>query len=128
MVTAGEAMGSREQLGRVVPLLRRASEEADGDTSAGILAGLKEEVSRLGEEGSAARLKELEGRFPTLDEGGRKNLDNFMRSGLHKVKATLLKEIEAFEGSGQPSGGGAVREWLLKSRERYEKWLSALPL
>jgi hypothetical protein len=37
-----------------------------------------------------------------LDEVLSKNLENFMRAGLHSVKATLLKEIETLEKTGQP--------------------------
>lgn len=124
-VTGAEMSGSRTQLGRVVRLLRTAREAAEDDT-AGALPGLKEEVSRLGEDAGAAQLNTLHGQYPTLSADARPNLVNFTRFGLHKVKTTLLKDIEAFEREPRPPGGEALRGWLSKTRERYERWLSAL--
>jgi len=127
-VTRAERVGSKTQLGRVVPLLRTAREAADGGDLKSVLVGLKEDVSRLGEDAGAAQLKELQNRYPTLSDEGKRNLANFLRTGLHKVKTAVLKDIEAFERGTRPASGGAVGEWLLKTRERYEKWLSALSL
>jgi hypothetical protein len=61
-----------------------------------------------------------------LDEVLCKNLANFMRAGLHSVKATLLKEIETLEKTGQPQRNVLSKEWISKTQEKYERWLSAL--
>jgi hypothetical protein len=123
-VTRAQVMGSATQLKRVLPLLQTTLESTAG-TDGDVLTRLKETVSLLGEDAAPAQLNELEGQFPTLKEGERKNLENFVRSGLHNVKATLLKEIAAFEKAGQPTSSLASG-WLLKTRDKYERWLSAL--
>jgi hypothetical protein len=124
-VINAQRAGNKTQLGRVIPILQTARESAD-DAGVSVLTRLKEAASLLSEDADPARLKESQNQFPTLNEGERKNLVNFMRSGLHKVKATLLKEIEAFEKKGQPMSGGLTREWISETKERYERWLSAL--
>ena len=73
-----------------------------------------------------AQLKELEEQFPNLNVNERENLANFIKSGLNYVKTTLVKEIDAFEKGGQQRNRNLIREWLVKTKERYEKWLSAL--
>ena len=127
-VNRAERAGNKAQLERVVPLLRAAREAADGGDLKSILAGLKQDVAHLGEDAGAAQLKELQNRYPTLNDEGKGNLANFLRTGLHKVKTAVLKDIEAFESGATATSGGAAGEWLLKTRERYEKWLSALSL
>lgn len=124
-VTRAGAAGSKEQLGRVLPLLQAARESSAG-ADENPLAGLKRAVSLLAEDVDPVRLKEVQDQFPTLDEGGKANMANFMRAGLHAVKATLLKEVEAFERAGRPQGGVSLREWVSKTEEKYERWLSAL--
>lgn len=124
-VTKAQVMGSRTQLKRVMSLLQTVWESAD-NTDVDALTRLRELVSLLSEDADPAQLKELQGQFPTLSEGERKNLANFVRSGLHNVKATLLKEIEALQKQGQPTSGSSVREWIPKTKDRYERWLSAL--
>jgi hypothetical protein len=124
-VTKARMMGSKRQLRRVLPLLQTAWESTDG-RDGNVLTTLKEAVSLLSEDADPAQLNELQSQFPTVDEGGRKNLANFVRSGLHHVKATLLKEIEAFEKAGRPTGGSSAREWIGKTQANYERWLSAL--
>ena len=124
-VTRATMAGSKTQLRRVIPLLQAARESVEGgDVNA--MGKLKEAVALLGEDTDPAQLKEIQDQFPTLNEGERKNLANFVRSGLHQVKATLLKEIEAPEKGGQLVGDSLAGEWIAKTKERYEKWLSAL--
>ena len=118
-------IGSKAQLERVVPLLRAASEQTGGRYTDAIVR-VKEMVSLLSEEVEAAHLNELKDRMPTLSEGERKNLAGFVKFGLHTVKATLLKEIEVIETERQPMTDSSLREWLIKTKERYEKWLSML--
>jgi len=38
----------------------------------------------------------------------------------------LLKEIAAFEKEGQLTSGSSVTEWVGKTKDRCEKWISAL--
>jgi hypothetical protein len=37
-----------------------------------------------------------------------------------------MQEIDAFEKGGQQIKSNQIRDWLGKTKERYEKWLSAL--
>jgi len=124
-VTRAQMVGSKVQLGRVIALLQ-AAREPTGEINVRALTGLKEAISVLSEDVDPGQLKDLQAQFPSLDEGAKKNLANFVRSGLHKVKATLLKEIAAFEKEGQLTSGSSVTEWVGKTKDRCEKWVSAL--
>jgi hypothetical protein len=124
-VTKANMMGSKAQLVRVIALLQAAREPA-GELNVRTMTGLKEAISVLSEDADPGQLKDLQAQFPSLDEGAKKNLANFMRSGLHSVKVTLLKEIEAFEKEGQPTSGSSVTEWVGKTKDKCEKWVSAL--
>jgi len=117
-------VGSKTQLRRVLRLLQGVK-ESTASFDENPLAKLKKSVSLLGEDFEPNQLKALQDEFPTLDEVLCKNLANFMRAGLHSVKATLLKEIETLEQTGQPQRS-LSKEWISKTQEKYERWLSAL--
>jgi hypothetical protein len=124
-VTRAQTMGSKTQLRRVLQLLQ-SIHESTADLDENALTGLKKSVSLLGEDVDPNQLKELQDQFPTLDEGQRQGPSNFMRAGLHSVKANLLKEIETFEKTGQSQRSVLIKEWISKTQEKYERWLSAL--
>ena len=118
-------VGSKAQLRRMLPLVQ-ASWESTDTTGEEMLTRLKESVWLLGEDIDPAQLKELKGQFPTLNEDERKNLANFARFGLNKVKSTFLKDMNALGKAGRPLSRSSVREWLSKTRDDCERWLSAL--
>jgi hypothetical protein len=124
-VTKAQMAGSKTQLRRVLQLLQSVQESTDGFDE-NPLTGLKKSVSLLNEDFEPNQLKELQDEFPTLDEVLCKNLANFMRAGLHSVKTTLLKEIETLEKAGQPQRSVLIKEWISRTQEKYERWLSAL--
>jgi hypothetical protein len=121
----GQMMGCKVQLGHVLPLLKTALEATDGD-QADALRDVKESVLDLSEEVDTPRLKELQDQFTGLNAGEKNILSNYIKWGLHHVKATLVKEIDAFEERGQQTNSSQIREWLGKTKEKYEKWLSAI--
>jgi hypothetical protein len=123
--TKADTAGTKTQLKRVLSLLQTASEPTDG-TGEDVLIKLKEAVSLFSEDIDPAQLRQLGDQFPTLNEDQRKNLPNFLRAGLHRVKSAFLKEVEALAGAGRPLSGSSVREWISKTRDQYERWLSAL--
>jgi hypothetical protein len=122
--TKAQTVGSKTQLRRVLQLLQSV-QESTAELDENALTGLKKSVSLLSEELEPNQLKEVQDEFPTLDEGGRQNLGNFQRTGLHMVKADLLKEIETFEKTGQQQRSVLIK-WVSKTQEKYERWLSAL--
>jgi len=124
-VTKAQTVGSKTQLRRVLQLPQSVKESTAGFDE-NPLTGLKKSVSLLSEDFEPNQLKELQAEFPTLDEVLCKNLANFMRAGLHSVKAMLLKEIETFEKKDQPQSSILINEWISKTQEKYERWLSAL--
>jgi len=124
-VTKAQAAGSKTQLRRVLQLLQSVKESTAGFDE-NPLTGLKKAVSLLSEDFEPNQLKELQAEFSTLDEVSCKNLANFLRAGLHSVKAMLLKEIETFEKKGQPQSSVLINEWISKTQEQYERWLSGL--
>jgi hypothetical protein len=124
-VTKAQMVGSKAQLGRVLALLQ-AARVLGGETDVRALTELKEAISALSEDPDPGQLNNVLDKFPRLDEAGKKNLAGFVRSGLHSVKATMLKEIEAFEKDGQPTSGSLVNEWVGTTKDRCEKWVSAL--
>jgi hypothetical protein len=124
-VTKAQTAGSKTQLKRVLQLLQSVQESSAGfDESP--LPGLKKSVSLLSEDFEPNQLKQLQDEFPTLDEVLCKNLANFMRAGLHTVKATLLKEITTLEKTGQPRRSVLIEKWISKTQDKYERWFSAL--
>ena len=124
-VTKAQMVGSKTQLRRVLQLLQSVQESTAGFDE-NPLTGLKKSVSLLSDDSEPNELKKLQDEFPTLDEVLFKNLTNFMRAGLHIVKATLLKEIETFEKTDQPQRSVLIKEWISKTQEKYQRWLSAL--
>src|SRR6185369_11570939 len=124
-VIKAQSAGSKTQLKRVLRLLQGVKDSAAG-VDENPLAELKKSVSLLSEDFEPNQLKALQDEFPTLDEVLFKNLANFMRAGLHSVKATLLKEIDTLEKTGQPQRSVLSEEWISKTQEKYERWLSAL--
>jgi hypothetical protein len=121
----GNMMGCKVQLGHALPLLKTALEATEGGR-VGALLDMKERALALSEEVDASRLKELQDQFPSLDVNEKNILSNYIKWGMHHVKATLIKEIDSFEKGGQQTNSNQIREWLGKTKERYEKWLSAL--
>ena len=124
-VTRAKMVGSKTQLSRVLLLLQSVQESTAGFDE-NTLTGLKKSVSLLSEDFEPNQLKKLQNEFPTLDEVLCKNLANFMRAGLHSVKATLLKEIETLEKTDQPQRGVLIKAWISETQEKCERWLSAL--
>jgi hypothetical protein len=124
-VAKAQVMGSKTQLKRVMSLLQTVWESAN-NTDVDALTRLKEGVSLLSEDVDPGQLQALQRQFPTLDDGGRNNLANFVRWGLHNVKATLLKEMESLQKQGQRTSGSSVMEWIPKTKDKYERWFSAL--
>jgi hypothetical protein len=124
-VTKAQRAGTKTQLRRVLQLLQSVKESTAGFDE-NPLTRLKKSVSLLSEDFEPNQLKKLQDGFPTLDEVLCKNLANFMRAGLHSVKAKLLKEIETLEKTGQPERSVLIKEWISKTQEKYERWLSAL--
>lgn len=121
----GQMMGCKVQLGHVLPLLKTALEATDGD-QADALRDVKETVLDLSEEVDTSRLKELQDQFPGLNAGEKDILSNYIKWGLRHVKGALVKEIDVFEERGQQTDSSQIREWLGKTKEKYEKWLSAI--
>ena len=123
-VTKAQTAGSKTQLRRVLQLLQSV-QNSTASVDENPLTGLKRSVSLLSEDVEPTQLNKIQDDFPTLDEVLSKNLANFMRAGLHSVKATLLKEIETLEKTGQPQRS-VLTEWISKTQEEYQRWLSAL--
>ena len=86
--------GNKTQSARVIPILQTAQDSAD-DAGASVLTRLKEATSLLSDDADPARLKESRNRFPTLSEGERENLVNFM-----KVRATSCEGHTAKRNRG----------------------------
>jgi hypothetical protein len=118
-------MGYKAQLGRVLSILR-ASLDGNGAPSPKILLDIKEKVLALNEEVDPARLEELQDQFTDLNSDQKRNFPNFIKGGLRFVKSTLTKEIDTFTRENQRPNAGSTREWLVNTKERYEKLLSAL--
>ena len=124
-VTKAQMMGNKTQLKRVLSLLQTAGVLTDG-IDENLLPRLREDVSLLSDDSDPSQLTKLWDQFSNLDEGGEAESDKFARSGLHQVKTYLLKELEAREKTGQPMSGSFARDWILKTQDRYNQWLSVL--
>jgi hypothetical protein len=124
-VIKAQMTGCKIQLSRVLPLLQSALDGVS-DNPVRALQEMKERVLAAREEVESSQLKELQDQFSNLGAEEKKNLAGSVKWGLHYVKVTVGKEIDAFEKGNRQMSGETIREWLLKTKERYEKWFAAL--
>lgn len=98
-------LGEKTQLGRALPLVRKALESADADTEA--LDKLRNEMLAL-----------------KVEKGD--NLSDDFSLGLHDRKSHLIQQIEKLRHHPQSGTGVKTREQLTELKSQLEKTLSKL--
>lgn len=121
-------IGRKIQIGKIIPLIQNALNHTDSNISQAI-ASFKEQVASLTSNAEEEVVSKLHEAFPKLAEKTKAELKTSIEVALNGMKFDLLKSLQAFEkASPQPIDANAFRSWLIKSKERYEKWLSNLQL
>jgi hypothetical protein len=119
--------GRRLQIARLASLLREAGGSPDAGTRAGLMA-LRARVNALDERFDPAAFALLLSQFPAFDARTTHGLNSSTEFELHYRKNELLLMLEKIEGMDK--GGDAlpgVRDWLLRTADIYETWLTRLP-
>lgn len=111
-------LGSRLDVGRILPLLDDASSATDAVAA---FDALRAQLSSLSYEPEEAEVASLQRALPTLDQA---ELRASVDAAIHLVRSRLLEKLDA-----QKQSGGSVRDyndWLVRTRQFYSKWLFAL--
>jgi hypothetical protein len=114
----GGVLGSRLDVGRILPLLDDASSATDAVAA---FDALRAQLSSLSYEPEDAEVASLQRALPTLDQA---ELRASVDAAIHLVRSRLLEKLDA-----QKQSGGSVRDyndWLVRTRQFYSKWLLAL--
>jgi hypothetical protein len=119
-------IGEKTQVGKVVPLFQDALNEKDPNVSQAI-EKFRMSVDSLSKEVDPDVLRKLQEAFPGLNQEAKAGLKIPLEVSLNRVKFDLLKSLQELErANGQSLNAGVFQEWLAKTKERYEKWLSRL--
>ncbi|HLG17372.1 MAG TPA: hypothetical protein VJH03_23200 [Blastocatellia bacterium] len=125
-VRAGRA-GRKLGLARLLSLFQDVAAERTDSDPARTLAKLKAAASAIGDDFDDVIVEELLAEVPSPGDKVRQNLAISVQVGIHTVKRAVLEEIEVFEKNrGDHSDAAALRDWLARSRAKYEEWLGRL--
>lgn len=115
--------GYQIQVKRVLALIQNILDSSDNDAAA--LEKLKSQVSNLRIDVDPSAADAIISKYPNLPKDYSKTnvISNVMRN-LTSVKEMALREIEDFnESAAGTNKTGAIREWLIKAKLRYEAML-----
>jgi len=122
----GFLIGERLQLGKLIPIFQAAINGQDPSVSQAI-EKLRASVAALGSDFDPDILRRLQEAFPGLNPAEKASLRIPIEVSLNRVRFDLLKSLQQFEqANGQSLTAAAFQEWLSKTKERYENWLSRL--
>jgi hypothetical protein len=122
---SGYRAGEKMELPRLIPLLENAL-KADGDLPEG-LRNLESQVSSVASDAEPQLVQSLTSTFPKASGSVNREIKETMEFSATTIKSNLLREIQTLEREESKSlNPDLYRTWLLKTKERYEKWLSRL--
>ncbi|MDQ3908452.1 MAG: hypothetical protein M3268_08920 [Acidobacteriota bacterium] len=119
-------LGRRQQIARILPLLREAASSPDAGTRAGI-ASLRARVLALDESVDQSAFDSLLSQFPAFDAAARRALHCDAEFEMHYRKNELLVMLEKIGGMNAGEQLPGVRDWLLRTADIYDRWLARLP-
>jgi hypothetical protein len=122
---SGYRAGEKMELPRLIPLLENAL-KADADLAKG-LRNLESQVSSVGSDAQPQIVQSLTSKFPKASGSANREIKETMEFSATTIKSSLLKEIHTLQNEESKSlNPDLYRTWLIKTKERYEKWLSRL--
>jgi hypothetical protein len=117
--------GEKMELPRLIPLLENAL-KAEGDLNEG-LRNLESQVSSVGSDAEPQILQSLTSKFPNAGGSVNREIKETIEFSATTIKSNLLKEIHTLQNEeSRRLNPDLYRTWLIKTSERYEKWLSRL--
>jgi hypothetical protein len=119
----GNALGNKKDLERVVATLSNLG--ADGTPGPELLIfHLKYLSEELDEVADPALVDALQNGLPPMGQNSVTALTNFIRSGQHEIKTSLLRDAQQLEAMNKTQKPEAVREWCAHTIEKYKQWLA----
>lgn len=112
----GAALGNRKNLERVVATIGHITDAAE-------LAQQLEYLQQgMNEETDPYLVQTLLGMFPTLPPNAPDVLNNYIRSGMHEVKANLIADAKHLQMLSKRATPEASKRWVDKTKAKYERW------
>lgn len=126
VVVRGYQAGEKMVLPRLIPLLESALNSSNADLTAA-LRNLESQVSSVVSEADPQIVRKLTSEFPQASDARSREIKETMEFTATTIKTTLLKEIHMLQNEETQSlNADLYRTWLIKTKERYEKWLFRL--
>jgi hypothetical protein len=118
----GNALGKKKNLDRVVATLSNlsANETPSPELLLFHLKYLSEEMNEVAE---PYMVDALQSGLPPLGQNSVTTLTNFIRSGQHEIKTSLLRDARQLEAMSKTQKPEAVREWCARTMAKYKQWL-----
>ena len=117
---AADMMGTRIQLTRVIPLLRKLAATPSGDLDQ--LKMLQKDIAALPEDVDADVANELIERFASASEDMRnRRIKEEVGNGMRSLKNHVLREIEKFNLRREASGDADLSRWLKDLMDDLER-------
>lgn len=119
----GNALGNKKNLDRVVATLNdlSANETPGPELLIYHLRSLSEVMDEVAE---PYMVESLQSKLPPLGQNSGTTLANFIRSGQHEIKTSLLRDAGQLEAMSKTRKPEAVREWCARTIEKYKQWLA----
>lgn len=108
---AADMMGSRIQLTRVIPLLRKLAARPGGDADQ--LKTLQKDIAALSEDVDSGVVEELIQRYAAASEDMRnRRIKEEVGNGMRSLKRHVLREIEKLESRREAASDTDLSRWL----------------
>ncbi|HBB96162.1 MAG TPA: hypothetical protein DC054_12300 [Blastocatellia bacterium] len=125
-IVGGYLAGEKMELPRLIPLLENALNSGDADLAKG-LRQLDSQVSAVGSDAELGTIQSLTSKFPQGSDSAGKEIKIAIEFSATTIKSNLLKEIHTLQNEeSKRLTEDLYRTWLIKTKERYEKWLARL--
>jgi hypothetical protein len=126
LVVRGYQAGEKMVLPRLIPLLESALNSSNADLTEA-LRNFESQVSSVATDADPQIVRTLTSEFPQASDRRSSEIKETMEFTATTIKTTLLKEIHMLQNEEALSlNADLYRTWIIKTRERYEKWLSRL--
>jgi hypothetical protein len=116
----GSALGNRNNLRRVVDVLRSTA-----DDPAEVASKLNYLKEQLNEETDPYMGQLLHLMLPALPATATDALNGFVRSGMHDIKVAVGADAQYFELLQRRNNPQLNKQWLERTKTKYERWLAA---
>ncbi len=117
----GTAFGNRRQLERVMETIRFYT-DADPAEVVSQLNYLQEAMT---EETQPYMAESVRMMIPSLPADAASELNSFIRSGMHEVKVSLMRDVQYFQSLKREDNSLLNQEWLKQTIKKYKRWLTA---